>query len=464
MQKRFRNDSNLNDGSQLRPQGQWFDVNARKPVSGKSDKHENSISKAQSAGYSFGQYDSNNGNKSTGVSSWMIVTLLKSGKKRHRRSGERNVRQIVWVLTVCLMLCAVCAAAYLYGQKGKTSYGIDLDIITDDSASSVSDSAMFQSNETDSSATEMASEEIFALGAEQTVSIEVNATDLNAADQPVGGTAGTGTVISADGYILSDNHVVSSAAQGGYDINITLNDGAAYKAIIIDMEIVNTDITLLRIEAAGLNAVSLGNSSDTRAGQKVYAVSNAAPEQDCVFVTGMIGDVGKGAGFSGDDGSKAMMEVKQFDLQTGTEVTGDPLYNADGKVIGIVADNPGQADAKEVGFAVPVDAIKEEIEKAISLDRAQEKALFGVETRTINANAANYYGLEQGEFVCAVTSGSRAEEAGLCIGDIIVSLGDTDIASSADIAFAIRSLTGGGGAAVTYYRSGQRFETAISYE
>jgi len=232
--------------------------------------------------------------------------------------------------------------------------------------------------------------------------------------------AGTGFVISADGLILTNKHVV---ADGGADYTVFLNDGAKIPAKILARDPVQ-DLAVLKIERSGLSAVALGDSSAIAIGQTVIAIGNALGEFSNTVSVGVISGLQRSVIAAGGGGPEELQELIQTDAAINPGNSGGPLLNLAGEVIGInVAMASG---AENIGFAIPINKAKRDIESVRSTGRISYPFL-GIRYVLVTKEVQAERGLPvdfgalviggQGE--PGVVKGSPADKAGLREGDII---------------------------------------------
>ncbi len=270
---------------------------------------------------------------------------------------------------------------------------------------------------------------------------------------------GSGVIISPDGYIISNNHVVAGASK----LEVVLNNKKTYIATLVGTD-PNTDISLLKIDEKGLPYLNFANSDLVEVGQWVLAVGNPLG-LNSTATAGIISAKGRGIGILGSKG-EATNPIESF-LQTDAAInmgnSGGALVNTNGDLIGInsaIASPTGYYSG--YGFAVPSNLarkIVEDIKKfglvqrgflgvgTLDLSDSQQVALYNKEFKT-NLKAGN------GMYVREVTANSGSEDAGLRKGDIITKIDSTPITDFADLSLAIGSKRPGDTVIVTYLRNG----------
>ena len=297
---------------------------------------------------------------------------------------------------------------------------------------------------------ELSMEEIYASWVNSTVGISTEIVTTNYFGQQVSATAGSGFVLSADGYILTNYHVID----GARTIRVTFYDGSEYDATLVGGEETN-DVAVLKITAAGLTPVIIGSSDDLRVGQAVTAIGNPLGELTFSQTAGIISALDRTVTVSGG----AKMNMIQTDCTINSGNSGGPLFNTYGEVIGITSakySNNGsssEATIEGIGFAIPINDVIGMVKDIISYGYVTGKPSMGILPDDVDA-AAQRYGIPAGAEVLAVLDGSCAQRAGLRAGDIITSVGETPVAGVSQLQSALKSYRAGDTMPITVYRDG----------
>ena len=259
---------------------------------------------------------------------------------------------------------------------------------------------------------------------------------------------GSGFVISENGYVVSNYHVVEGASM----LQVVTYDGQIYDAELIGYDETN-DVSLMKIEAEGLSCVTFGSSDDLVVGDQVVAVGNALGELAATLTVGYVS--GKDRIVSTDGSAINML---QTDAAINSGNSGGPLFNMNGEVIGsttakYTGESASGAIIEGIGFAIPIDDVASMIDDLINYGYVTG-AYLGVMVSDVDAESANYYGLPLGAYVAEVTPGYAAEKAGLRAKDIIVALGDYKVESLSDLTRALRNFAAGDTTTITIYRGG----------
>lgn len=251
---------------------------------------------------------------------------------------------------------------------------------------------------------------------------------------------GSGLVLSSDGYVATNAHVVENAAE----IIVTLPGGQQYEVEDIFADRL-TDIALLKIDARGLPVVRLGDSNDLMIGEWVVALGNPLGLFDVskqpTATAGII------SGLHMDFGHKEPGRVYQGMIQTDASInpgnSGGPLVNAEGEVIGINAfiftENQYSAGSIGIGFAIPINRVKEVVEELKTKGRVDRSFYTGIGGRPVDRSIRNYLGLSYtyGLFITLVERSSAGEEAGIKPGDVLLEVNGKPVSSKRDFIQAV---------------------------
>jgi S1-C subfamily serine protease len=261
-----------------------------------------------------------------------------------------------------------------------------------------------------------------------------------------GGAAGTGFVISPDGVIVTNNHVV----EGARNIQAVFSDGTTRDARVLGRN-APSDLAVVKVDASGLPTIALGDSDGVQVGDDVVAIGNALALQGGLTVTrgiisGLHREVGTNTG-------SALEDVLQTDAAINPGNSGGPLVDAQGRVIGINTAIADPGSAQNVGFAIPISNAKTIIEQ---LRQGRQPAQLGV--KTVDVDQAKLDGhsvsVDKGAYVQDVSSGSPAARAGIRAGDVVVKVDDKGIDSAAALGGAIRQHKPGDDVTIELDRNG----------
>ena len=271
---------------------------------------------------------------------------------------------------------------------------------------------------------------------------------------------GSGIILSSDGYILTNYHVIEGADQ------LKVNAGGEeYTAQVVGTD-ESSDLAVLKIDATGLTAIEVGSSSDLTVGEWVMAVGSPFGLEQSVS-TGIVSATSRTTSALNDSssGSSAVYtNMIQTDAAINPGNSGGALVDKDGKLIGVntlIASASGSSSG--VGFAIPVDYAMNIAQQIID-GKNPSHAQLGITATTVNSQLAKRYSLpvESGAYVTSVSAGSSAANAGIQEGDIITKLGDVSISSSSDLVLAVRSHNAGDNVEVTFNRNGQENTVSVT--
>ena len=276
-----------------------------------------------------------------------------------------------------------------------------------------------------------------------------------------GAVSGSGFIISSDGYILTNHHVIEDALKGDYQVKVVLYDGSEYEAKIIGYEDDGNDIAVLKIDADNLTPVTFGDSELIAVGEVAYAVGNPLGELQFSMSTGSISALDRVISFS--DGSS--INMFQIDAAVNSGNSGGPVYNNKGEVIGVVTAKYANTGVEGLGFAIPINDAVSIATDLIETGYVKGKPSIGILNASyLDENSARYYGIVPGVYFQDIQKDSAAEKAGLQVGDIIVKLGDYDISSLQDLIQAKRKFKAGDTTTIRVYRSGDYIDLDITLD
>lgn len=312
------------------------------------------------------------------------------------------------------------------------------------------------------SSTPASANDIYQLGCRQTVGVALESSSSNIfGQQSASAVAGTGFVISTDGYIMTNYHVVESAQKKGNGIQVLFNDNTSYEATIIGFDQDN-DVAVLKIEASDLTPVNIGNSDDIAVGDNVFTIGNPLGELDFSMTSGRVSALDRSIT---TDRSSAAINMFQFDAAINSGNSGGPVYNESGEVIGIATAKVGSSGVEGLGFAIPINDAADIANELITKGYVSGKAYMGVDIdNRYTPVYAQYYDMPEGAYVYNVESGKCAEKAGLAAGDIITEVGNETIGGYSDLNAAVKSYKAGEDAEIVVYRAGKYEKLNITFD
>ena len=267
--------------------------------------------------------------------------------------------------------------------------------------------------------------------------------------QGTGDSSGSGFIISEDGYIVSNYHVV----EGATFLTVTTHSGEQYAVTVVGYDDSN-DFALLKADAAGLTPVKLGKSSSLIVGDQVVAIGNPLGELSATLTVGYVS--GKDRTITTDG---TVINMIQTDAAINPGNSGGPLFNMKGEVVGITTakysgTTSSGASIEGIGFAIPIDDVESKITEI------QENGY--VSTPYMGIQVTNQFD-GMGVFVSSVEKGGAADAAGMKAGDLIVKMGDTNVTTMASLTPAMKKYKVGDTTTVTVYRSGKLLELTLTF-
>ncbi len=266
--------------------------------------------------------------------------------------------------------------------------------------------------------------------------------------------AGSGVIFTEDGYIITNNHIT----EGTRKITVELQNGKEYDAVLLGADSEN-DLALIKIDATGLTPVSLGDSDELVVGQKAIAIGNPLGTLGGTVTEGIVSALDREMTIEGQQ-----MTLLQTSAAINPGNSGGGLFDENANLIGVVNSKTAGMEIEGLGFAIPVDTVKEVYEnlKENGSAPAQGAVKLGITAITIDdMDKARYYGVDElGVYIYSVEMSSNAARAGFRPGDRIISINDEKMETSDDIAEIIAKANVGDNMTITYERDGR--ETTVS--
>jgi len=269
---------------------------------------------------------------------------------------------------------------------------------------------------------------------------------------------GSGFVLTADGYIVTNNHVVADADEG--TVVVQFYSGEEYPAVIIGTDSMN-DVALLKIEAEGLQTVTVGDSDEVEVGETVEAIGNPLGDLTFTMTAGYISALDREI-----DADGTPINMLQTDAAINSGNSGGPLFDMNGNIIGVTtAKVSGTTDSgvsiEGLGFAIPVLRVVYDLQQ---YGRVRGRAYLGVTLQNLDAEVAEIYSLPSGPQVVTVTEGSCSEKAGLQPHDIILEFDGREINTYSDLVSALSKRRAGDTVKMKLYRAGAEIEVTLTLD
>ena len=318
----------------------------------------------------------------------------------------------------------------------------------------------------------MTPEQLYAANLASCVGITVNTTVNIYGQTTTSAATGSGFVLTQDGYIVTNYHVIEDATKdSSVTIEVSFSDGSKYTAKLVGGEQDN-DIAVLKIDATGLQPVTLGDSSQLVVGESVYAIGNPLGELTYTLTDGIVSALDRLITTSSQDANGNTVSTTLNVMQTNCAInpgnSGGPLFDSYGNVVGVVSakmtESSSGVSAEGLGFAIPINDVKDIINDLIEHGYVTGKPYMGVQVQSVPDYVQNY-GVSAGAYVISVAEGSCSEKAGLQQGDIIIAIDDTAIDTSSALTAALSSnYKAGDTATLTIIRNNEKMTLSITFD
>ena len=367
----------------------------------------------------------------------------KPPKKRRKRSGGRIVRS-----AVALVLAAAMgfAGGFVGARVGNAGNKVVIQQVERTDSSAASGTAVSSSGMTTSQVSEMVSPSVVVITTEQVVYSQWSWYGQNQVESG----AGSGVIISSDGYILTCAHVVSGASQ----ITVTIGD-TDYTATVVG-EDDTSDVAVLKIDATGLTPATVGDSDSLSVGDSVLAVANPLGELGGTVTSGIVSALNRSVTIQGTSSTNTMSLI-QMDASVSPGNSGGGLFNMNGELIGLVNAKSSSSDAEGLGFAIPINDAIQVAQDLLENGYVSGRPYMGITYIAVTdaQTAAQFNVNAYGVYVVDVVQGGPADKAGLKVGDRIVSIDGTEIAQKDDLGTLMQQHTAGDTLSITVARDGQ---------
>ena len=367
----------------------------------------------------------------------------KPPKKRRKHSGGRIVRS-----AVALVLAAAMgfAGGFVGARVGNAGNKVVIQQVERTDSSAASGTAVASGGMTTSQVSEMVSPSVVVITTEQVVYSQWSWYGQNQVESG----AGSGVIISSDGYILTCAHVVSGASQ----ITVTIGD-TDYTATVVG-EDDTSDVAVLKIDATGLTPATVGDSDSLSVGDSVLAVGNPLGELGGTVTSGIVSALNRSVTIQGTSSTNTMSLI-QMDASVSPGNSGGGLFNMNGELIGLVNAKSSSSDAEGLGFAIPINDAIQVAQDLLENGYVSGRPYMGITYIAVTdaQTAAQFNVNAYGVYVVDVVQGGPADKAGLKVGDRIVSIDGTEIAQKDDLGTLMQPHTAGDTLSITVARDGQ---------
>ncbi len=317
---------------------------------------------------------------------------------------------------------------------------------TSDSADAAADGTTVSSGMTTAQVAKMVSPSVVVITTEQVVYSQWSWYGQSQVESG----AGSGVIISSDGYILTCDHVVSGAS----NITVTIGD-KDYTATVVG-EDSTSDIAVIKVDADGLTPAIVGDSDKLAVGDNVLAVGNPLGELGGTVTSGIVSALNRSVSIQSSS-SVNTMSLIQMDASVSPGNSGGGLFNMNGELVGVVNAKSSDSDAEGLGFAIPINDAMKVAQDLLENGYVTGRPYMGItylavtDAQTAQQLGVNAYGI----YVADVVKGGPADKAGLKVGDRIVSIDGTEVAQKTDLGTIIQQHSAGDTLSITVARGGQ---------
>lgn len=302
--------------------------------------------------------------------------------------------------------------------------------------------------------------EVYAATANSVASINCSASSTNIFGQQVEtASSGSGFVITADGYIVTNQHVVSGASS----ISVTLYNGDTYPATLIGGDS-DYDVAVLKINANSLTPVTMGSSADVNVGDTVLAIGNPLGELTFSMSQGIVSCCDRAINVDGTP-----FNMIQVDASINPGNSGGPLMNLYGEVVGIVSakySSYSNTMVEGLGFALPISDVQAIISDIMENGQVTGKAYMAITAGTMTKEMAAQYQIDinEGVFVFSANEGGAGDKAGLKLGDVITKVDNQAVTSMEELSAAKKGHKAGDTVTLTVFRDGEYITTELTFD
>lgn len=346
-----------------------------------------------------------------------------------------------------LAFCVLASAGMGIGG-GMIGYQLSRDNTPASTTSNNTTNAQQMSNQTTTPEGELTVEQIAAKAADSVVEITTEGVSTDSAmRQVITQGAGSGVILSEDGKIVTNNHVIDGASK----ITVTLRNGESYDATLVGTD-AETDVALLKINATGLTPAEMGDSDSLQVGETAVAIGNPLGQLGGTVTNGII---------SALDRDITLEDQTMTLLQTNAAInpgnSGGGLFNGQGQLIGVVVAKSSGENVEGLGFAIPVNKVQKVVDQLSEYGYVKGRVALGVSLVDITTEqqALMYQVPQLGVYIWQVTEGGSAQEAGLQQGDCIQAIDGTKVSTATEVKEILQQHQVGDTIAVQVLRNGQ---------
>ena len=389
----------------------------------------------------------------------------KKERKKNQRKGGFFKKCLACVAVLALVISGCAVTAGLVNAKWEermdaveASFALELDALQQQVDVLKPSSTGVSVSGSPVAAEGLTASQIYTQNVQSVVLIEATVTAEYFGQTSTGVSSGSGFILTEDGYVVTNYHVVEGAAS----VDVVLHDGASYPASLVGQDSTN-DLAVLKVEASGLDAAELGSSDNLIVGDQVVAIGNPLGELTSTLTVGYVSAKERTIDTDG-----TVITMIQTDAAINSGNSGGPLFNMKGQVVGITTakysgSSSSGASIEGIGFAIPISDVQEYIQDLIEYGYIKS-AYLGVMVQSMDPSVASIYSLPVGAYVASVEDGYCAKRAGIKEKDIIVAVGGEAIEDLSDLTRILRKFEPGDQVIITVYRAGQVLELQVTLD
>ena len=376
-------------------------------------------------------------------------TAVKQKPLREPRDPRYVTKGALVVCMVLTMLVSTILGAFIGGFFSGGSFSPSSSSSSEDNREPRKDSELSHLSLSDATGSEMTVSEIVDKNADAVVEILVSGTSQDYFGQmQVTEGAGSGVIVTADGYIVTNYHVI----QGANKVQVTLHDGSTYPAAIIG-GVDENDIAVIKINAKGLTVAELGDSSTVEVGDTAVAIGNPLGQLGGTATSGIISALDRTLTIEG-----RTITLMQTDAAINGGNSGGGLFNSRGELIGIVDAKSSGVGIEGLAFAIPINSVSDIIDDLIENGKVTTRPVVGITIQDVSEANAENYNLEAAGVYIAQVTGENAKNAGFQQGDRIISIDGKEIKDSQTFIAQVRNHKVGDTVSIVVSRQGQEIE------
>lgn len=387
-----------------------------------------------------------------------------NGEKKKEKSNGRGYALVVIIALIAAIAAGGVSSLFVmnrWKEEVKAELKKELDGYAETEIGAMTgDSAESKDNQTERKENSLEASDIYDIACRQVVgiSVEGNSTNFLGLSVPVA-ISGSGFIISPEGHIMTNFHVIEEAVIKGYRLTACLHSGEIYEARVVGYDIPN-DIAVIKIEAGKLEAVKTGDSDSLLVGEKIYAVGNPLGELAYTMTTGTVSALNRVIQTRRGGG----MNVFQIDAAVNQGNSGGPVYDRTGAVVGVVAAKYLDTGVEGLGFAIPINKAMELADQIMTQGYVSGTPYLGISVRPVSSAIASYFRMALGLYVTQVDEDSQAYAQGIREGDIITSFNGEQIYSEEQLKSLLEGCRAGDEVSIVFWRNGKGAEVSFNLD